>query len=272
MQARRTSIQLGMYLPHSGPDASLGPAEPSFKDPELAAMGHVPVNHPVKDGEEVIIDGLKVVFYHAVSDTADSLIVNFPELDLVLHNTAVIPFAFSLYTLRGDYYRDPTAMIASIDKIREIKPKVLIGSHGVPVQDREEAYEIATAHRDAYAFIYNQSIRAINQGSTPDEMANSIRLPKHLDEHPWLFPSYVDNEYNVRGQYRGIVGWYAEDTAELHPPTVNEMGSVIIEGFGGSAKVIDRARSAFQEKKYNLCANCCPMSWQRSPKTNQHAS
>ncbi|GAJ10322.1 unnamed protein product, partial [marine sediment metagenome] len=66
--------------------------------------------------------------------------------------------------------------------------------------------------------------------------------------------AYVDNEYNVRAQYRGIVGWYAEDTADLHPPATQEMGQVIIDGFGGHAKVISRARKAFDKKKYNLTA------------------
>ena len=62
MQNRRAGIQLGVYLPHEGPDAAYGPAEPHFDDPALAAHGHVPVTHPVEDGEEFIIDGLKVVF------------------------------------------------------------------------------------------------------------------------------------------------------------------------------------------------------------------
>ena len=254
MQIRRASIQLGMYLPHEGPDAALGPAEPTFKDPALSANGHVPVNHPVADGEEVMIDGHKAVFYHAVADTRDSLIVHFPELDLVVHNTAVTPTSFSLYTLRGDFYREPVDMISSIDKLRQINARFTVGCHGLPLTTREEGYEVATAHRDAYAFIYNQSIRAINRGMTPDEMADSIRLPRHLADHPWLFPGYVDNEYNVRAQYRGIVGWYAEDTADLHPPSEAEMGSVLIEGFGGKSKLIDSARNAYTEKKYNLTA------------------
>jgi alkyl sulfatase BDS1-like metallo-beta-lactamase superfamily hydrolase len=110
------------------------------------------------------------------------------------------------------------------------------------------------SHRDAYAFIYNQSVRAINKGMTPDEMANNIRLPQHLDQHPWLYPGYIDNEYSFRGQYRGIVGWYSEDTAELHPPTPEELGSVIVEGFGGADQMIAKATEAFNEKKYNLTA------------------
>jgi alkyl sulfatase BDS1-like metallo-beta-lactamase superfamily hydrolase len=254
MVVRRAGIQLGVYLPQKGPDAEFGPAEPHFNEPALKANGHIPVTHPVKDGEEITIDGLKAVFYHGVADTPDSLIVYFPELDLALHNSAVGPMAFSLYTLRGDFYREVPAMIAMIDKLRELRPKYMVGAHGNPVTDADEAYDIATAHRDTYSFIYNQSVRAINKGMTPDEMAKTIRLPKHLADHPWLFPAYVDNEYNVRGQYRGIVGWYAEDTADLHPPTTKEMGQVIVDGFGGNAKVISRARKAFDKKKYNLTA------------------
>jgi alkyl sulfatase BDS1-like metallo-beta-lactamase superfamily hydrolase len=254
MQFRRAGIQLGFYLPHDGPDAVFGPAEPQFDDPALNRMGHMPVTHPVKDGEEVMIDGLQAVFYHVVSDTRDSLIVYFPELDLALHNAAVTPLSFPLYTLRGDFYRTPTEMIAGIDKLRELRPQYTVGCHGHPITTREDGYDIFTAHRDAYAFIYNQSIRAINKGMSPDEMANTIRLPKHLEEHPWLFPAYIDNEYSVRGQYRGIVGWYAEDTADLHPPAPEELSQVIIEGFGGTAKLIDRASKAYAEKYYNLTA------------------
>jgi alkyl sulfatase BDS1-like metallo-beta-lactamase superfamily hydrolase len=254
MQQRRAGIQLGLYLPTEGPDTAVGPAEPHFDDPALAASGHVPVSIQVADGEEVEIDGIKFVFHHAVADTRDSLIVEVPELDLVLHNTNVTPMAFSMYTLRGDFYRDPIGMIGSIDKLREINATYVVGAHGYPITSAGEAYEIATAHRDTYAFIYNQSIRAINSGKTPNEMAETIRLPEHLKEHAWLFPAYVDNEYNVRGQYRGIVGWYAEDTADLHPPTTKELGEVFIQGFGGTDQLIAAASNAYSEKKYNLTA------------------
>ncbi|MEM1314731.1 MAG: alkyl sulfatase dimerization domain-containing protein [Pseudomonadota bacterium] len=253
MQFRRASMQLGFYLPHDGPDAFVGPNEPTFDDPELQANGHLPVTRPVADGEEIVIDGRRVVFHHAVGDTRDSLIVHFPDQDLVLHNTNVIPMAFSLYTLRGDFYRAPDDMIASIDKMRAIRPGVLVGCHGVPLAG-DEAYEVMTAHRDYYAFIYNQSVRAINLGMTPDEMVETIRIPPHLEEHPWLFPGYVEHEYNIRGIYRGIVGWFAEDTADLHPPTDAEMGGVMIEGFGGVDAAIDTARAAFEDRRYNLAA------------------
>jgi alkyl sulfatase BDS1-like metallo-beta-lactamase superfamily hydrolase len=109
-----------------------------------------------------------------------------------------------------------------------------------------------TAHRDAYSFIYNQSVRAMNRGKTPDEMAVEIRLPKHLDEHPALFPGYVDNEYNVRGIYRGVIGWFDEDISELHPPMRDELAESLIGLPGGSGALVTAAQKAFSEKKYNL--------------------
>ena len=251
MQNRRGGMQLGAYLPHEGPDAAFGPAEPLFEDHALAAHGHLPVTYEVKDGETVNIDGVEFTFYYAVADTEDSLIVDIPSKNVVLHNAASQGMLYSLYTLRGSDYRTPVPIINSIDKIRSLNRQFVIGAHGYP-SEGEEAQDILTAHRDAYAFIYNQSVRAINMGKTPDEMVATIRLPRHLDQYPQLFPGYVDNEYNIRGQYRGIVGWFDEDISELHPPMRSELAQELLAISGGANKFIAAAKNAFEDKKYNL--------------------
>jgi alkyl sulfatase BDS1-like metallo-beta-lactamase superfamily hydrolase len=251
MQNRRGGMQLGAYLPHEGPDAAFGPAEPQFEDPALAAHGHLPVTHEVKDGETVTIDGIDFTFYYAVADTEDSLIVDVPSKDMVLHNSAAGGMLFSLYTLRGSDYRTPVPVIKSLDKLRGLNRQFVVGVHGYP-SEGEDAQSILTANRDAYAFVYNQSIRAINMGKTPDEMADEIQLPKHLDQHPELFPAYVDNEYNIRGQYRGIVGWFDEDISELHPPMRSELAKELLAVSGGADKLMAAAKNAFADKKYNL--------------------
>jgi len=254
MQIRRASIQLGFYLPDNGKDAYYGPGEPTFDKPEDQASGHLNVNRPVSHGQEVVIDGLKAVFYHTVSDTRDSIAVHFPELDLVLHNAAATPLAFPLYTLRGEQYRNPKDMLEGLDIIRNIKPTYLIGAHGLPFDNKQKAYDFVTTHRDLYSFVYNQSIRALNKGMTPDEMVNNIKIPEHLDQNSQVFPAYVSNEYGFRGQYRGLVGWFDEDTADLHPPVPAELANVMIEGFGGADNMISAAQKAYTEKKYNLTA------------------
>lgn len=268
MQNRRAGIQLGFYLPTEGPDANYGVPEPHFEEPELTAHGHVPITHKVKDGEEVTIDGLKVVFHHVVADTRDSIIAYFPELDLAVHNSAAINMLVSLYTLRGDYYRTPVDLIAGIDKLRSLNAEYLVGCHGTPLSGKE-ADEFLLAHRDAYAFTYNQAIRSLNKGMDADEMVEAARLPKHLRDNPHLFPAYVDHEHNVRGQYRGIVGWFQEDTADLHPPTTQEMGETMIKLAGGIDPVIAEAKSAFAEKKYNLSAKLMSYAIAAEPENKQ---
>jgi alkyl sulfatase BDS1-like metallo-beta-lactamase superfamily hydrolase len=92
----------------------------------------------------------------------------------------------------------------------------------------------------------------INQGKSVEELVEAIRLPKHITELHQLFPGYVDEEYNVRGQYRGLVGWFGEEIADLYPPKAKEIGQTVIELAGGTDNVMAKAKEAIDEKKYNL--------------------
>ena len=250
----RGARQFGHHLPSEGPDAEYSIMEPQFEDASLNAGGHMPVSHPVADGEQIDIDGLGFIFHHAVADTEDSLIIHIPELDAVVHNAAVMPFMFPMYTLRGDWYRSPPEVIDAVDRLRSLNPEYLIGCHGNPVIGREEVYRIATAHRDALALIYQQTVRGINQDLSPDEIAHRIQLPPALSDVPELFSAYVDVEHMVRGVYRGLIGWWAIDGADLHPPSADELGSEIVQGFGGVEPMLRRVNAAIDEGRYNLAA------------------
>ena len=252
----RAVKQMGMLLPKTGPDASAtyGFRIPQFEDPALNQSGYIQATHEVADGEELVIDGVRVQFHHVIADAPDSLNSYFPDYDLIQHNAAIMPVMFPLYTLRGGDYRDARDLIAGINKIREISPEHLIGCHGNPVSGKSEVYELATLHRDAYAYLFQQTLRGINRGLSPDQLVQEVSLPTHLDKHPALFPAYIDSEYIVRGVYQGVIGWWANDTADLHPPAPQELGVVIIEGFGGVEAIIDRAQQALDEKQYNLAA------------------
>ena len=253
---RGGQAQVGQYLPEQGEDARLmyGFNSPKFDDPELNGLGHMSPTYLVADGEELSIDGLRVVFYHTSSDATDSLIVHYPEYDLVTHNAAIMPMLFPLYTLRAEAYRIPQDLIAGIDRIRGINPQYLVGCHGFPLVGKEVVYEMATAHRDAYAFLYQQTVRGINNGLNPDQLVAAIELPQHLQQKDYLYPAYIDVEYIIRGIYRGFVGWWSGDPADLHPPQPEEYHRAIVDGFGGAEKIIAAATDAFTGKKYNLAA------------------
>jgi alkyl sulfatase BDS1-like metallo-beta-lactamase superfamily hydrolase len=117
------------------------------------------------------------------------------------------------------------------------------------VSGKEKVYEFATIHRDAYAWLLQQTIQGIGRGLNPSELANTVRLPEYFANHPTLFPAYVDVEYIVRGIYQGVIGWWADDAADLHPPTPEELGAAIIGGFGGADHVVKTGAKRLRRKK-----------------------
>ena len=269
MQLRRGSIQVGQYLPDEGQDAAIGMTEPRYEDSELNKNGHLPATHEVTDREELLIDGLKAQFFHIVADTDDSLAIWFPELDMVLHNAAMMRIFHPFYTLRGDFYRSPEGAIRGIDIMREIRPEYLVGCHGAPIIGREKAYQSMTRVRDGYAFVYHQSVRAINKGMSPDQMVRNIQLPDHLKDDPLLYEGYIRVKYAVRGFYRGIVGWFAEDTADLDPPPPEILAREIVDGFGGPDRVIERCRMLCEQKDFELAAKLVTYVLQVDPENTQ---
>lgn len=253
-QRRRGPMQMGHYLPDTGPDAFYAIEEPHFDNPDLNTHAHRPVTHPVQHGESVVIDGVEFVFYHVIADTDDSLVIHVPSQDLVIHNAAVMPFLFPLYTLRGDFYRSVPDMVAGIDLIRSLEPRALVGCHGHPILGRQQAEAQLLRHRDAYSFLYQQTVKGINEGRTPEELARSVKLPSHWASAPDLYPAYVDVEHIVRGIYRGLIGWWSENSADLYPPESTEFDRELIEGFGGVDQVVNRAKRAADGQRYNLAA------------------
>ena len=71
---------------------------------------------------------------------------------------------------------------------------------------------------------------------------------------PELYPAYVDVEHMVQGIYGGLIGWFANDAVELHPPDSAELGAEIVQGFGGADALLERAEQVLEERRYNLAA------------------
>ncbi|MCR5876752.1 hypothetical protein LRS10_22900 [Phenylobacterium sp. J426] len=250
---RRVNMQFGNLLPAQGPDARLGVPSPPVSDPAKLASGHLAVTRPVADGERLAIGGTEFVFIHAQGDTDDSLSVWIPELSTVVTNVTAKQF-FAMYTLRGEPYRDPRGIIEGYDDIRALQPEHYVPMHGDAVSGAAEINRILTAHRDAYAFTFNQAIRGINKGWGPDELVANTHLPEHLRSEPTLYQGYSEFDFALRGIYRGLIGWYGEDAAEMHPPSPAVLGATIVEGFGGRDRLLARVGRAMEQRQYALAA------------------
>lgn len=253
---RRVAMQFGMFLPHEGPDAmpNQGLGEIFYPlDRYIPTPGFVRPNRWLDDGQSERIDGVPFQFWHHAGDTDDTLLIWMPEDGVVINNIAW-PVMFNIYTLRGEMFRNPARLLPGLDRILELKPRHLVGVHGVPISGEAEVLKAVTEYRDCIQFTYDQTVRGINLGLTPDELVRFVQLPQVLAEGRLTGQYYGELPYYVRQIYAGLVGWFGSDTVELHPLPEQESSRRWCALAGGVDAVLAQAKAALDKKEYQWAA------------------
>ncbi len=112
----------------------------------------------------------------------------------------------NLYTLRGAKVRDARLWSAFIDEARtEFKEaETYFASHHWPLWGSENINDFLIVQRDTYKFIHDQSVRLMNQGLTPNEIADQITLPESLNKEFHNQGYYGTTKHNSRAVYQAI--------------------------------------------------------------------
>lgn len=168
----------------------------------------------------------------------------------------------NLYSLRGTSYRNPATWFRSVDQLRKFNSYCMVPSHGVPLCGNDNVQLLLKNFRDAIQFTHDQAVRRMNQGHTPPEMADIIKLPGYLitdleklrpampspDMNPldYLLPFYGSVPQAVRELYFGYVGWFEADPTGLMPNAPNDLAARYVNMMGGRDKVLAAAREAFE--------------------------
>ena len=253
---RRSARMFGSHLRRSGPDrmqnVGLGPFVETL-DPDMT-LGLIRPNKTFSDQLEAEICGVKVAFVHAPGETNDQIFVWLPERGVLLPGDNIYKAFPNLYSIRGTLYRDVLAWAHSIDKMRALRPTHLVPSHTRAISGEKEVYETLTVYRDAIQFVHDQTIRGINQGLTPDELAEAVKLPPQLAQHPFLQELYGKVEWSVRGIFNGYLGWFDGDAATLEPVNPDERAEGMASLAGGAQGLQRAARGAVDEGQYAWAA------------------
>ncbi len=209
-----------------------------------------------KDSLDVEIAGVKLQLIYAPSETDDEIIVWLPEQKLLQTAEVIQGETFpNVHTLRGTAYRDPVKWFKTIDMMRRLQPEHIAPSHGRPMSGKDKIEEMLTAYRDAIQYVHDQTIRQMNKGLTPDEIAEVVsELPPHLANHPWLGEFYGTVKHSVRQIYQGYLGWFAGDPTLLDPTPRVEQSKRYVELMGGRDAVVKAAKAAFEKGEHQWTA------------------
>jgi len=158
--------------------------------------------------------------------------------------------------LRGAKVRDALKWSNYIDEMIGLfgEADTYFASHHWPKWGNTEVLEFLRKQRDLYKYVHDQSVRLLNAGFTPMEIADRIELPESL-RTPFANRDYYGTvRHNARAVYQAYLGWYDGNPAHLNPLAPEDAGARYVELMGGSETVLSRAQSSFDLGHYRWVA------------------
>ena len=189
--------------------------------------------------------GHKVQLFHAPGETNDQLFVWLPEKKVLFPGDNFYKTFPNLYTIRGTPYRDLVGWVNSIDLMRYLEPEYLVPSHTRPIVGKENINTLLTTYRDAIQFVHDQTVRLMNLGLDPNEIAERLVLPKHLGDSPYLKEFYGTPEWSSKNVFSGYLGWFDGNPSNLKPLPLKDEAEKIIQLSGDWNSLFKVAEDAF---------------------------
>jgi alkyl sulfatase BDS1-like metallo-beta-lactamase superfamily hydrolase len=193
---------------------------------------------------ETRIAGIDLRLEHAPVETDDQILVWLPQRRVLLPGDNLYRTFPNLYTIRGTPYRNPRQWADSLDRMRELAPEHLIPSHTRPLSGAGLIAGVLTDYRDAIRYVYDQTVRGMNAGLTPDELVEQIRLPTHLAASPFLQEFYGKVSWSVRSVFAGSLGWFDGNPSTLQPLAPQAQARRLAALAGGEDALFDALRDA----------------------------
>ncbi|WP_369601008.1 alkyl sulfatase dimerization domain-containing protein [Hahella sp. SMD15-11] len=244
--SRRAMYMYGTRLPRSPRghvDSGLG------KAPALGTHGIVtPTEWIDHTPQTLTLDGVPFVFQFTPGAEAPAEFTFYlPDRKAFCGAEVVSHTLHNLYTLRGAKVRDALQWSRYIDQARTLfgDATVYFGSHHWPIRGQAAVQSFLRKQSDLYRYIHDQTIRLINAGFTPSEIADQLRLPESLSMPAYNHGYYGTVKHNARAVYQRYMGWYNGNPAELDPLPETEAARRTLALMGGVAKVVDHARARF---------------------------
>ena len=251
---RRMAKQLGMGMtPEEIICLGIGPLTPSKGAPKPLAPTRL-----VEAAEEKLEAADRILtLVAAPGETDDTQYVWLPEERILCCGDNFYASFPNLYTIRGSQYRDVSKWVASLGKILDLAPEILIPGHGEIIRGQETIKAIISAYQEAIRFVLEGTLQKMNEGLTLQRIVDEVKLPAHLADNPYLQEFYGTVEWSVRAIYNGYYGWFDGNPVRLGSLPEAELAQHYVDLAGGAEKMLQCARQAHDDGQYQWSAELC---------------
>lgn len=254
--ARRAQFQFGGLLrqgPRGQVDAGLGKTTARGTQSLIAPTQLI--REPI---ETHVIDGIEIIFQLAPETEAPAeMHMFFPALGVLNIAENATRHLHNFLPLRGAVVRDPRMwahyLAEAIDRFCPAAT-ILVAQHHWPVWGADAVQDFLRCQHDLYKFIHDQSVRLLNLGRKPEEIAEEIALPAALASKFYLRGYYGTLKHNAKAVYQRYLGWYDGNPANLDrlPPTETAVRTIAY--MGGVDAAFARAQADFAAGDYRWVA------------------
>lgn len=219
----------------------------------------VPPNDTItRPFETRTIDGVTFVFQLALDTEAPSeMFIYLPQFHVLDMGEDDSHTLHNLLNISGTFVRNSLswsqALNVALDRFGG-DVQILINQHQWPVFGQERVRTNLADHRDLYKYIHDQTLRMMNEGMNPREIADTLKLPPSLQSDWATHPYYGGLPQAVMAVYQRYVGWYDGNPANLNRLPPVEEAKKAVEYMGGPSAAIARARDDFRKGNYRWVA------------------
>lgn len=204
--------------------------------------------------QELIIDGIKFVF-QLTPDTEAPTEMNFylPELKALCTAENISSTLHNILTPRGALVRDCKAWANYLTKTINLyghKSDVLFMVHSWPIFGQDNILYIMEKTRDMYKYMNDQTVKMMNQGLGPAEIAEQFKFPKSIGLEWFNREYYGSIKFNVKAIYQRYLGWFDGNPVSLNKLPLSKSSSKYVQAMGGENNVITQAKTAIDSGDY----------------------
>ncbi|MBV8666871.1 MAG: MBL fold metallo-hydrolase [Burkholderiaceae bacterium] len=256
--SRRTVYQFGTSLPRSDRgQLDIGGAKALSKGSITLVAPTRTISRPI---EKLNIDGIEIVNMLTPGTEAPAEMIHFfPQFKVLDTGELAVQTQHQLLTLRGAEVRDGQAwanyLNAALVQFGD-GTDVLVGQHTWPVFGHERVVSYLSKQRDMYKWLHDQTLRLVNHGYKPVEIADYLRktVPASLAAEWSVQGHYGSVQRNAKSVYQEYIGWYDGNPANLDALSDTDYGRKFVAYGGGANAVIEHARADYAKGDYRWVA------------------
>lgn len=206
-----------------------------------------------EDALPLEICGISLELRHAPSETQDTLVVWLPKEKILFAGDVIYRCFPNAAPLRGCAYRNFRVWSQTLHNLSLLEPNAMVMGHTPPATGAE-ASEMLSNMAKAARHIFDETIKGMNAGKTPDELACTVTLPEPLRSLPYTAELYGGIPWVVRAIFSGHLGWFDGRPARLVPLPPGAEAERMAQLAGGAGKLLNVAEKALRDKDYQWAA------------------